>query len=388
MTSGDPSQHPTAEVPAVPPPPMRAGGGRPPRPRVSPLGVAVLVVAVLLVLTSVGLVVATLRHHGGGAPTTTATTVTTATRPPTTRPAAATTLPDGAEPAAVAAVTTGGALELMDPANGSVVRTLVPSGVAGGEVATSPDGTTVYFEVGGSCDGQLESVPARGGTPVPLGTGSLPAVSPDGAWLAYMRQPDLTLPGCAGTGNVATAFTLVLRHLTGGTVRSYPVAPSVGANGLPQPVSYLSWAPDSRHLAVSIQSPEDNEGWQLLVLDTATARYYAGPGIPAVPLSPAAATGSYYRQGAFTPSGSLFVSTQCCLGLPGTVTAVDMQVVSAATGRVQQQVAVGYPGRDHTSLSAAPGGHWLLYLSGDVLYVSHDGATPVQAATGLSAAAW
>ena len=49
-------------------------------------------------------------------------------------------------------------------------------------------------------------------------------------------------------------------------------------------------------------------------------------------------------------------------------------------------VAIGYPNLDHAGLDAS--GTWLLYPGGQVLYVSHDGATPHQAARGLVAAAW
>jgi hypothetical protein len=51
-------------------------------------------------------------------------------------------------------------------------------------------------------------------------------------------------------------------------------------------------------------------------------------------------------------------------------------------------VATGLVGKDHTSLDASPDGHWLLYLSGTSLEVSHDGPKPSVLATGLVAAGW
>jgi hypothetical protein len=57
-------------------------------------------------------------------------------------------------------------------------------------------------------------------------------------------------------------------------------------------------------------------------------------------------------------------------------------------GALIHQVAIGYPNLDHISLDASASGAWLLYLGGQVLYVSHDGATPHQVARGLVAAGW
>jgi hypothetical protein len=58
------------------------------------------------------------------------------------------------------------------------------------------------------------------------------------------------------------------------------------------------------------------------------------------------------------------------------------------SGALIHQVAIGYPTLDHASLDASASGAWLLYLAGQDLYVSQDGAAPRAVAKGLIAAAW
>jgi hypothetical protein len=139
---------------------------------------------------------------------------------------------------------------------------------------------------------------------------------------------------------------------------------------------------------VSVAEAEDNEGWQLVVLDPATARYWmaaAAYGGSAVPLPGLA--GSYYREGAYLPDGNLFVSQVCCAGVPARVTSSLMLEVTPS-GQLIRQVAIGFKDRDHTSLDADPSGRWLLYLSGPDLFLSLEGAAPFKLTGGLTAAAW
>jgi hypothetical protein len=51
-------------------------------------------------------------------------------------------------------------------------------------------------------------------------------------------------------------------------------------------------------------------------------------------------------------------------------------------------VATGVLSKDHTSLAADPGGRWLLYLSGNDLFLSYGGGKASVLTTGLIAAAW
>jgi hypothetical protein len=305
--------------------------------------------------------------------------------------AAATASPSqaAAGPPAVVAVTKGGALVILDSASGSVAKTLVPSGVVGDEISVSPDGTTVYFAAHHGCSTDVESVPVTGGSPTLIGTGSLPAISPDGAKLAMTRQPSLATGCIPNESDLTAQYKLVVRTLSSGSRTVYPMLPAGQSSGLPYPISHLSWAPDDTRLAVSISQAEDNEGWNLVILDTATAKYYlSGAGDTYVPVTGRPnARDSYLREGVFMPDGNLFVSRACCAGVPVRNTSRLMWEVNTA-GTLIHQVAIGFADLDHTSLDVSASGKWLLYLAGDILYVSHDGNTPTQLTTGLIAAAW
>jgi dipeptidyl aminopeptidase/acylaminoacyl peptidase len=133
-----------------------------------------------------------------------------------------------------------------------------PSKPFGGaeEVSWSPDGRTLYFTLREA--GRIEStstnldifaVPADGsGPPVNLtaqnqATDTMPAVSPDGRWLAWaaMRRP----------GFEADRQVLYLRDLRTGQVRALTEAwdRSVGS---------IAWAPDGRSLYVTAQDVLDH----------------------------------------------------------------------------------------------------------------------------------
>jgi len=285
----------------------------------------------------------------------------------------------------IAAVTTAGALVLIDPATGNITRTLVSGGVTGGEIAASPDGSVIYFAQGAGCRPAIEKIPAAGGTPAAVVTGSLPAISPDGTKLAYASEPSPVNQNCFAS----TSAKVVVRSLQTGAEQVFPLPPSVRTSALPLPVSYLSWAPDGTRLAVSTAAVQDNEGWGLDIVDTRTARYYLpGPGVINVPPtgSPTPRR-SYIRQGVFLPDGNLFISRACCGGFPVRNTSRLMWEVTT-TGAFVHQVALGYPTLDHTSLAVSSTGRWLLYLAGHDLYVSENGARPSKLASGLIAATW
>jgi hypothetical protein len=288
-------------------------------------------------------------------------------------------------------VTTSGNLVRIDPSTGAVTQTLVQGGVLGDEVSVSPDGSTVYFaEQSGACDKTIESVSINGGTPTPIAAGDLPAVSPDGTKLAYAVEPLLTQDCIPSTPDIGQDFKVVIRTLSSGAQKVLTSPGRVNKSGLFLPISHLSWAADSSQLAVSISSVQDNEGWNLVIVNTATARYYGPPGagLTSVPVtgSPSAER-SYIREGVFLPDGNLFISRACCGGVPIRNTSRLMWEV-APSGALVHQVAIGYPNLDHVSLAADPSGQWLLYLAGGDLYVSQDGNTPSKLTSGLIAAAW
>jgi WD40-like Beta Propeller Repeat len=326
---------------------------------------------------------------GGGSTGASAPTTPAATPVGTASPHAAASASPTATAPGIVAVTTGGALVLLNRATGAVTRTLVTSRVIGDEISVSPGGSTVYFAVHqGGCLDEIESVPVAGGSPTAITQGQLPAVSPDGTKLAFASEPSMTTDCVPNESNLTAQYKLVVRTLSTGSQTAFPMDPTSEASGLPAPISHLSWAQDSTQIAVSISSVQDNEGWALVDVDTAAASYYlSGTGDTPIPVTGRKAQDSYYREGVFLPSGNLFVSRACCTGEPVRNTSRLMWEVGIS-GALVHQVAIGYANLEHTSLDVTASGKWLLYLAGNDLYVSHYGNTPTKLTTGLIAAAW
>ena len=203
------------------------------------------------------------------------------------------------KPPGLVAVTKAGALVLLGSRHGQVIRTLVAGGVRGDEISVSPDHSTVYFSVRHGCLGQIESVPVAGGSPTVIADGTVPAISPDGTRLAYATAPLQTGACVPDASELTKQYTLVIRTLSTGTQAVYPQLPAGQDTGLPAPISHLSWSPDGGTLAVSIASVQDNEGWNLILLNPATARdYLTGAGDQSVPAGDP--QGSYWREGVYT----------------------------------------------------------------------------------------
>lgn len=323
---------------------------------------------------------------GGGSPGASQSTAPGSTPSATTgaRPVSQTT----ARPPAMVGVTARGSLVLLSPATGAPARALVRGGVIGDEISVSADGQTIYFSRRHGCVDDVESVALSGGKPTLITTGSLPAISPDGSTLAFARQPTLTRHCMAGAGDPSAQYDLVTRTLSSGVERVYPVLPAGQSSGLPAPISHLSWAPNGTELAVSIAAIQDNEGWQIALLDTATAQnYLGGTGVTPVPMTGPDRRRSYWREGVYLPDGNLFVSRACCAGEPVRNVSKLMWEITPA-GVLRHRVAIGFPGLDHTSLAVNHSGKWLLYLAGTGLYVSEKGARPRALGSGLIAAAW
>jgi hypothetical protein len=328
-------------------------------------------------------------HSGGSAqPAVTITKVVNGSTSPASTPSP-TTSQAGAP--GIVAVTTAGALVRIDPSTGNVSQTLVQGGVLGDEISVSSDGSTVYFaQQSGACDKSIESVSINGGSPTPIAAGELPAISPDGTKLAYAVEPTLTQDCIPSQPNLASAFKVIVRTLSSGAQKVLTAPPPVARSGLYAPISHLSWAADNVQLAVSISQVQDNEGWDLALVNTSAARYYTlpGAGITSVPVTGSPdAQRSYIREGIYLPDGNLFISRACCGGVPIHNTSRLMWEVGTS-GALVHQVAIGYPNLDHVSLAADASGNWLLYLAGRGLYVSQGGNTPAKLGTGFIAAAW
>ena len=181
--------------------------------------------------------------------------------------------PAAVVPPAIVAVTAGGALVTLNPATGAQIHVLVARHVLGDEISVSATGM-VYFAVMQGCSSEVEGMPVSGGAVAQIAQGSLPAVSPDGTKLGYASEPDLS-PGCLpSTPDLVGLYHLMVRTLSTGTETLYPMAPASQNTALPAPISHLSWSADGHRLAVSIAAIQDNEGWNVVLVDPSRAHYY------------------------------------------------------------------------------------------------------------------
>jgi hypothetical protein len=296
----------------------------------------------------------------------------------------------------IVATTTKGALVVLNPASGAVIRTLVSHGVdtATDEIAVSPDGRTVYFTALHGCTTDIESVPVTGGSPAVIGAGSYPALSQDGTQLSFAREP-VQLSSCQSAPATGKQFTLVVRNLASGGTRTYPLPPYVSSS-LPFPIAHLSWGPDGQ-LAVTTGGVQDNEGYGVVLIKPATARYFlpnvrygrdGGPG-GAIPVTAGPNLAfSAYAEGVFLPDGDLLADRISPVDEGTHLTPSSLLWEITLSGRLLHQVAATPADSQTTSLDADRSGHWLLYLSGSKLLISRNGATPASLARNLTAAAW
>lgn len=322
--------------------------------------------------------------------------------PPSNLPsasAAASASPAAARPPVIVGVTTAGALVTLNPTTGVTEQTLVPSGVTGGgqagsAVAVTPSGI-VFFVVPNRCGSTIEEVPVTGGQATVIGPGSAPAVSPDGTKLAYASAPESALGvECPSAGpDLDEWVQLKIRTLSSGATVTLAALPAGQGTGLPHPISHLSWSADNNHLAVSISPAEDNDGYQVNLVDTAEAHYFvAGAGVVTVPVTGSPDhLGTVLGEADYLPNGNLIVDRFCCQGTPG-ISLSSLLWEVTTSGAFVHQVAIGDPAYGHSNLDSTSDGRWLLYVAHTVdaatLYVSQGGATPRALTTGIFGAAW
>lgn len=176
--------------------------------------------------------------------------------PPSTAPATttATTAVETGMPRYLVATRRDGEIAVVDSADGSVVRVLVPAGreradaiPPAGSVALTPDGRVVYFARAGgagSC-GTIHRVPVAGGAEELVAQGVTPAVSPDGTKLAYVAHE----PEAAPEGQGCRLHRLVIRDLATGAER-FTTNYEPNVDTIQDVLFGTSWSPDSRYVAV------------------------------------------------------------------------------------------------------------------------------------------
>jgi hypothetical protein len=150
-------------------------------------------------------------------------------------------------------------LVVVDAADGHEVRTLatgISPPLTAPQLAVSPTGDAVYADRStpaqpGQCPNgaatipEVVRVPAAGnGAPQRVAFGMLPAVSPDGKHLASVTS-------ASGTRCLATADAVVVQPIAADGSVGAPAATFEVGDAETSALG-LSWAPDSRHLAVSL----------------------------------------------------------------------------------------------------------------------------------------
>jgi hypothetical protein len=151
--------------------------------------------------------------------------------------------------------TVDGSVVVLDAADGRVVSTLVPRGDDGATaVSGTPDGATVFYQLGEQCGRQPEiwSVPTSGGAPTQVvTTGQFPLVSPDGRFLAYAGTAN------AAPGDCGPFDRLAVRDLATGAERHLDYTPTGS-------VVPLTWSPASDALVVAGNEFSDGNAFKLI----------------------------------------------------------------------------------------------------------------------------
>jgi len=293
---------------------------------------------------------------------------------------------------------------VLDPVSGARLRTLVATGVVGDSVALNARDHQVYFEEDLGCAHEVWRVDVAGGAPSRVALGSAPAISPDGARLAYALEHI----GCGGSDPRAEAayVRVMVKDLRTGVIHQYPTAPRRLREEPPLVIRHLSWSADGVRLALSLEPWQDDTCGVLAVMDPAVDRYYVpspkpDPGLnsnsnpdpspDAAPVSVPGVNGSCYLEGGYLPDGHLFVIRQVPQdaerGSSGPWRYL-MEEIAPGSGVVLRTVAIGERGRPYLAPSADASGQWLLYLSGPDLKVVHGEARARTLASGYLAADW
>ncbi len=246
-------------------------------------------------------------------------------------------------------------------------------------VALNPDRRSAYYALAGDCGtGTVYRVPVDGGSPPEqVANGISPALSPDGAKLAYAA------PGGDGPdGRPRCNNRIVVRDLPTGAERTwrYP-DDEAHSDGLYQDgaITKIAWAPDSTRLAYTLSF----EGDSVAVLDTALDRDLSETLEVVVP-----GGGGDSRHPAWqATSGRLAIvnsAFDCCYA--------DSYTGPARTLLVDPELKLSQnllpPGKKPAWLDFDATGDHLLYVDGGSLYRRTRSGSPMVVGRGYVAADW
>ena len=220
-------------------------------------------------------------------------------------------------------VETDGAVELLSPDTGAVVRTLVGASPvdSSGRHLSRPYAVTAAHQVAYVAYERpgpvIESIPFTGGTPHYVTDGMYPSANAAGTDIAFVRPLNGTAPGAVVVRDLATGSERTVDSTLSGTI-----------------VTDLSWSEDGSQLAMSgLFLPGTTSlilvfGVQVLSLDqplSGTNPRFVGT--PADVTDPAAGTPIWTHAEFVGPDGKLAVlqstSSATCQGAPTSVVSVD-----------------------------------------------------------------
>jgi hypothetical protein len=204
-------------------------------------------------------------------------------------------------------------LVLVSSRTGRTERTLA-DGVAEdrGLPALASAGGFVYYDDAHGPTSQVLRIPAGGGAAVVVGAGRLPAVSPNGEWLAYATDTSLS----------DAPESIVVTNLVTGAVRTWSFTTS-------RPdIAALSWAPDNRTLAFTATAASSDGRTLALSTRLLAVPTFSGSldDAPVLPLPP-------------TLQWAGYVSAARGVAVRPTAGGVTLVEVSTMSGRVIRQVA-------------------------------------------------
>jgi dipeptidyl aminopeptidase/acylaminoacyl peptidase len=243
--------------------------------------------------------------------------------------------------------------------DGHVEHTLadVPDGIV--VYAATADRESVYvdaFDGSTTCPGQAKTlgsvlrVPRKGGEPAPEANGFRPALSPDGAQLAYLRAD------CGEPSQPFVPKRLAIRQLATGKERVWPLPPPYAdGNAAFENVGPFAWDADGTHLLMRVVSDGHTAWWYV-----DTTKPIASPdaiplGIPDSPDGPLdiIALGRADRWAALMPGQN-----------PGDpLRIVEYRPIQAATGRDLTTIQPPADTTVHLVDADASGEHLLLIVT-------------------------